>query len=234
MPTSVSSATSELTLRAKLVNNERSCAAADSWLTIGETSGNVGVVTSSGIVFAKWSESKGIDVTQGSVFFVDKKNAPKKTRNIVIAQLTVPKGASFDGTLNAQGQTIKGSADKLWDARGVHFHGGPKGTKKCSAASDCPTCPSSLDVKCGAGGLCACQAKHGDGGTNKHTDEDKKQHEKDKKKRDEKSSPPPPPPPPPPTPDSGGGSTGVVVFILLLVIVGGTFPAHKSSVLECT
>merc|ERR1719197_344778 len=207
----------------------------DSWLTVGETAGQ-NTVTSVGIDFAKWSEDNGIDVVHGSVFCWDLDKGPTTDRDVVIAQLTVPKDASFFGTVNAQGQTKKGSQKDIWDTRGINFKGGPKiGTKKCKTDKDCTTlnsCTTTLDAKCvvntkdqDAQGACMCVAKH-------------------------ESPPPPPPPPSPPSPpsredkdsgsgptvppsredkDSGSGSTFIVVFILLFV--GGVGFAYNKGLL---
>ena len=158
------------------------CAVADSWLTVDETDGgqdgDFGNVKSVGIDFSQWSETKGLDVSNGAVLVADASKAPgvKKFNDdpetIVIAQLTVKEGASFDGQVNAHGQNTKDASQKSWAVHGIHFHGGPElygKAKKCSDISDCPACHSSLDVKCGAGGVCACQAKHGAGGTNSNS-----------------------------------------------------------------
>ena len=197
---------------------------ADSWLTVGVTDGTPDTVSSVGIDFSEWSNTQGIEVTQGSVFWLDLDKAPKKGgRDITIAQLTVPAGASFDGKVNAQGSTVAGAKSKHWDARNIAFHGGPeKVGKSCNAPADCPSCEDPMVRTCGKSNTCSCKLKHCTGtsccSTCKHP-------------------PPPGPKSPPPTPKSksdatpdsgGGGSTGIVVFILLLAIVGGTFLAKHS------
>ena len=106
----------------------------DSWLTVGVTDEKQNTVSSVGIDFSKWSEENGIDIVQGSVFCWDMDSGPTTDRDVVIAQLTVPKGASFVGTVNAQGQTKAGSKMKVWDKRAIRFHGGPEtGSATCPA-----------------------------------------------------------------------------------------------------
>ena len=194
----------------------------DSWLTVGVTDGKQNTISSVGIDFSQWTETQGIDVVQGSVFWLDVNSGPTTDRDVVIAQLTVPKGASFVGTVNAQGQTKAGSKMKVWDKRAISFQGGPEtGTnaaKKCKADSECPTCSSTLDAKCvkkkgkekdkDAQGECKCLARHS-----------KPNVKKPVKPKDKKTKVPPPPTPSPKT--DSGGSTGIVIFILLLAIVGG-------------
>jgi len=211
----------------------------DSWLTVGVTDGKLNTVSSVGIDFSEWTETQGIDVVQGSVFWLDVNSGPTIDRDVVIAQLTVPKGAYFTGVVNAQGQTKAGSKKKVWDKRAITFHGGPvqqtgtNAAKKCKADSDCTTlknlCKATLDAKCvkkkgkekdkDAQGQCQCHAKRGD--NTKLIP---------KPKPSSKNTAPTPPSPSPKT-DSGGGWTGIVVFILLLAIVGGVGFAYNKGLL---
>ena len=135
---------------------------ADSWLTVGVTDGTPDTVSSVGIDFSEWSNTQGIEVTQGSVFWLDLDKAPKKGgRDITIAQLTVPAGASFDGKVNAQGSTVAGAKSKHWDARNIAFHGGPeKVGKSCNAPADCPSCEDPMVRTCGKSNTCSCKLKH--------------------------------------------------------------------------
>jgi len=152
------------------------------------TDGKLNTVSSVGIDFSEWTETQGIDVVQGSVFWLDVNSGPTIDRDVVIAQLTVPIGAYFTGVVNAQGQTKPGSKKKVWDKRAITFHGGPvqqtgtNAAKKCKADSDCTTlknlCKATLDAKCvkkkgkekdkDAQGECKCLARHDV--TKKHED----------------------------------------------------------------
>ena len=70
----------------------------DSWLSAGIIDGDAaGAISSIGILWDEWTESNGISVNDGAVFWMSPGDAPGG--NVVIAQLTV--GAADTGTMTA-------------------------------------------------------------------------------------------------------------------------------------
>jgi hypothetical protein len=72
-----------------------------------------------GLDFKSWTEAKGLHSTGGAIFWLKPDDGPsvqdsngkqgkgKPSGDIVIAQLTVPVGTSFDAQVNAQGITVR-------------------------------------------------------------------------------------------------------------------------------
>ena len=82
----------------------------DSWLSAGITDGDAaGALGSIGIDWDSWTESSGISVTDGAVFWMSPADAPGG--NVVVAQLTV--GSSDSGTMTGglQGRSSGGADD---------------------------------------------------------------------------------------------------------------------------
>ena len=96
---------------------EGSAAAYDSWLTVGIDDGDTGgLLGSVGINFAGWTDSAGIEVDNGAVFWMTPGDGP--TTESLVAQLTVTTG-TLDATINAQGRSTGGSDD--WQARNINY-----------------------------------------------------------------------------------------------------------------
>ena len=77
----------------------------DSWLTVGVTGGDSQQALSSiGIDFDSWTERSGIDADNGAVFWMQPDNAPQG--ETVVAQLTVPSGASGVLRMGLQGRSF--------------------------------------------------------------------------------------------------------------------------------
>ena len=83
-------------------------AAFDSWLTVGETTGDSGGKLSAfGINFGSWTGTTGLLVPNGYVSLSDQVNAP--TSDVVVAQLTAPQeavSAEQIGALTARLETL--------------------------------------------------------------------------------------------------------------------------------
>ena len=106
----------------------------DSWLTVGMTEGEEPTaLTVVGDDVSSWSESKPLFTTDGAVFWMSPDDAPSvtdangkagkgtPTGNIVIAQLTVKTGSTFDASVNCQGRTDHGDN---WATTNIKFHVG--------------------------------------------------------------------------------------------------------------
>jgi hypothetical protein len=69
----------------------------DSWLTIGSTDGSSsGSISSIGLDFESWTAAHGLSTDNGALFYMDPDAGPSQSAgysNVVIAQLTLPKGA---------------------------------------------------------------------------------------------------------------------------------------------
>ena len=98
----------------------------DSFLTLGMDGPalNPGALSSIGLDFDSWTETSGIESTNGAVFFMDPEHGAT-TEPVVVAQLTVPTGTSFRGTISAQGRSfgdgLNGGAAEDWDVVGMTF-----------------------------------------------------------------------------------------------------------------
>ena len=76
----------------------------DSWLTVGvdDQSGNMGTI---GITFEDWTETTGVFVDDGAVFWMDPTAAPGG--HSIVAQFTVPTGSSFQFLIGElQGRSV--------------------------------------------------------------------------------------------------------------------------------
>ena len=81
----------------------------DSFLTIGmDGPARVpGALSSIGIDFASWTETQGMTLSDGAVFFMDPDHGAE-LEPVVFLQLTVPTGTQFSGQLSAQGRSNVG------------------------------------------------------------------------------------------------------------------------------
>ena len=77
-----------------------------------------GALNTIGINFDSWDEHNGIRTTGGAVFFMDPDHGAT-VDSVVFAQLTVPTGTVFTGTLNAKGRSISG--EHGWKALGLQL-----------------------------------------------------------------------------------------------------------------
>lgn len=113
-------------------------AAYDSWLTVGVVDGSIGSISSASIDYSLWSDTTGLIDPDGAVYwqFSTKGPARKANAEVVIAQLTVPTGTCFSGSVNAQGHTIEHSPNPTWKAEGIQFKGGPS---TCVSPAPAPT-----------------------------------------------------------------------------------------------
>ena len=87
----------------------------DSWLTVGLTSGAGSELSSIGMSWPSWTDTTGLEVDDGSVFWMNPDDAPGLTDHdgatgpatdggdTVIAQLTVKNSESYSAVVNAQG-----------------------------------------------------------------------------------------------------------------------------------
>eukprot|EP01052_Picozoa_sp_SAG31_P044562 SAG31_NODE_7818_length_1590_cov_1.079812_1_plen_376_part_10 len=90
----------------------------DSWLTIGMTEGNVhNDLASIGIPWDDWTESQGLSVDDGAVFYMNPGDGPSfmgQDAGIVIAQLTLSTpGTTLHAQVGAQGRSLNDAPD--WD-----------------------------------------------------------------------------------------------------------------------
>ena len=89
----------------------------DSWLTVGITDDcNTGVLSSLGIDFESWSETTGLSVDNGAVYWLFPDAAPGG--DVAVAQLTVPSGSSGTVKMGMQGHATGGGD---WNVREVTF-----------------------------------------------------------------------------------------------------------------
>jgi hypothetical protein len=124
----------------------------DSWLTVGLTTGDSSSALGSvGESFDGWSETKGLTTSDGGIFWMDPRNGPSMKKpygasgsedwwakqhaaaHIVIAQLTVAKGSSFDAQVNIQGHTKTGGNCESLQCSGNRH-------KRTMAERDCACC----------------------------------------------------------------------------------------------
>ena len=86
----------------------------DSWITIGGTScGTLCGISQENMDLDSWTDTQGLNVTNGALFFMDPSKGPALTDRlgdgqaqrgeVVIAQLTVPAGGRYSAKINAQG-----------------------------------------------------------------------------------------------------------------------------------
>jgi hypothetical protein len=140
----------------------------DSWLTVGMTNGeSASAISVVGDDVTSWSETKALTTEDGAIFWMNPSDGPSvtdangkvgtgyPTGNIVVAQLTVQSGVSFDARLNCQGRTNHGDN---WETTDVKFHVGkipnyfPRictGVQKATVdgcLQNCQRCRSIFDV----------------------------------------------------------------------------------------
>jgi hypothetical protein len=117
----------------------------DSWLTVGMTEGESPTAISViGDDVNSWSETKALTTEDGAIFWMNPGDGPSVTDangkagtgspkgNIVVAQLTVKTGTSFDARLNCQGLTSHGDN---WESTNIKFHVGSAGVGGREAGS---------------------------------------------------------------------------------------------------
>ena len=93
----------------------------DSWLTVGKTEGDpAGAISSIGIDWDSWTDSGGLSVDNGAVFWMVPDDGP--SGSAVIAQVTV--AGDFSATISAQGRSTSGED---WQASGITFSSGGGG-----------------------------------------------------------------------------------------------------------
>ena len=89
----------------------------DSWLSVGITDGDsAGELGTIGIDFSSWTDSAGLIVPDGSVFWMHPDAAAEG--DVVVAQLTVASGSSGTVTMGMQGHSTQGED---WDVHRVVF-----------------------------------------------------------------------------------------------------------------
>ncbi len=144
----------------------------DSFLSVGITDSDVfGDLSYAGMDWAAWSESSGLSIQGGSVSWIN----PSASRNqasttiepIVVAQLTVPTGASATVTMGVEGCSSTGcTGSDAWMADGVTFAIGLVCTAVDNADASTLTCSTTADSQvtacaagfnlCESGGTDAC------------------------------------------------------------------------------
>lgn len=158
----------------------------DSWLTVGLTEGSGPELSNIGIPWPSWTETTELEVTDGSVFWMDPSEGPSRddrdgTRgpvssggDIVVAQLTVPNDRMFTAIINAQGHRMD-SDHTIWNEVDIEFTFGQMTaavgpcTIQASAAatssgSDAPQCNAAggfLAMQCMMKDHCFCVDEDG-------------------------------------------------------------------------
>eukprot|EP01043_Picozoa_sp_COSAG02_P002436 COSAG02_NODE_56_length_43700_cov_33.650765_7_plen_1205_part_00 len=89
----------------------------DSFLTIGVDGPSVESLSSVGIDFTSWTESNGMTLDDGAVFFMDPDHGAE-AEPVVFMQLTVQTGTEFSGQLSAQGRAFVGED---WESKNLQF-----------------------------------------------------------------------------------------------------------------
>ena len=108
----------------------------DSWLTVGLTEGAGDELSNIGIQWPSWTDSTGLQVTDGSVFWMTPQDGPTMTDrdgkagaateggDIVVAQLTVKNDQTYTAVINAQGHTQPrpdGRSGESWNEMDIEF-----------------------------------------------------------------------------------------------------------------
>ena len=75
-----------------------------------------------GIDLDGWNLAKGIEAEDGAVFFMDPSHGATE-EPVVFAQLSVPAGTVFTGSLSAQGRSVGEAED--WEANGLQYGNDP-------------------------------------------------------------------------------------------------------------
>lgn len=95
----------------------------DSWLTVGKTDGVAdSAISSIGIDFDTWTDSEGLSIENGAVFWMDPSAAPAAWP-AVVAQITVESDAKWSATVNARGKMAgyEGGGGDDWEATRLVF-----------------------------------------------------------------------------------------------------------------
>jgi hypothetical protein len=109
----------------------------DSWLTVGIDDGKVeSRLGHIGMDFDSWSATSGMNVTDGSVFWMDPPKAPA-SNDTLVAQLTMPSGSAYVATLSAQGYETNGQ--ETWDEQGLRFSIGAQPAQPAPTSLPCST-----------------------------------------------------------------------------------------------
>ena len=92
----------------------------DSWLTAGITEGDTaGAISSIGVDFNAWTESDGLEIADGAIFWMSPRDSPQG--DSVVAQLTVAAGSSGQMTAGLQGRSVGGDAGVDWQQFNVEW-----------------------------------------------------------------------------------------------------------------
>jgi len=94
----------------------------DSWITIGETDGNIdNEVSTIGIPFERWSETSGLTVTDGAIFLMNPDVTMDIYSELIVGRITIATGTSETAVLNFQGKYTDENVAKnhLTDSRWV-------------------------------------------------------------------------------------------------------------------
>ena len=96
----------------------------DSWMSVGLDDGDPGGALSSiGIDFDSWTETTGLEVTDGAVFWMSPGDAPGGDGFAsVVGQITVAAGASGTVTMGMQGRSAGDEPD--WEEDSLDFNFG--------------------------------------------------------------------------------------------------------------
>eukprot|EP01045_Picozoa_sp_COSAG04_P046640 COSAG04_NODE_17006_length_482_cov_0.926893_1_plen_135_part_10 len=106
----------------------------DSFLTIGRTGPALenGALSTIGLDLDGWGLEQGMSAEDGAVFFMDPSHGATE-EPVVFAQLSVPAGTRFEGSLSAQGRSVGGAED--WQANGLQVSANVVYLKFCSLCS---------------------------------------------------------------------------------------------------
>ena len=69
-----------------------------------------------------WGLTQGMSAEDGAVFFMDPSHGATE-EPVVFAQLSVPAGSVFQGSLSAQGRSVGGAED--WEANALQYGNDP-------------------------------------------------------------------------------------------------------------
>jgi len=118
-----------------------SSAEGSSWLLADVPNYNTGTIAGVGVSdLDSWAGSGGLNVTGGSVMWVNPEEAPTGEA-VVIAQLAVPTGAAWEAVFSAQGTSIDAPGLNEWEQTGIVFS---------SSRADQPATP----IPANEGGIC--------------------------------------------------------------------------------
>ena len=94
----------------------------DSWLTIGIINGDLEHRLSSvGFDFNDWSETRGLEITNGAIFLLNPNELIVDHNEYIIAQLTLPSDQEKEVVMNVQGEFIL-QENSAWAERNIIFH----------------------------------------------------------------------------------------------------------------